>query len=796
MLRRTRLKMTPERWAELLVVAGVIWVVLWQLHPSLLFSSTTITGGDTGAHLATAAYLRTSIFHLNVTPWYPGWFAGMPSYSYYFVLPDALAALGSYVIGFAVAFKLATILGSLFLPISAFTMARLFGARRPIPAACAAATLPFLFDGSFTIDGGNLFSTMAGEYAFSLSLSLALITLGLFARGIRTGKGLWLSAISLSLTLAAHLLPWLFALVGIALLLVLELIGRNGAFDADRPHFLRGDNKRALRFVTLGGAISLALSAWWLLPFVTTQNLTNSMNYSNDPVNSVALVFSKLGWTSGLGAWGGDRWVIILALLALIVSYGVRDRLGITLTTMAALSALAFVLDPQSSLWNERLVPFWFITIYLSAGWFVGYVLLRWINRRPRPIVVRDHTDELDDEDHELFVGDVYDWDNHETPEALAKRRTSRTVFATYAAGVLALVMTVPPMISWLSSPLHVHVGSNQVRNWSAYNYEGYQKQAAWPEYNNLIDTMERVAKHYGCGRAMWEYNANEGRFGTPEALMLLPYWTNNCVASMQGLFFESSATTPYHFLDQAELSAAPSDPQVGLPYGPLNVALGVQHLQQLGVRYYIAYSPSVVAQANADPQLQYLTSTIHWPSPGVTWRIYLVRNSPLVQGLTTLPNVVSNINGRVSWLDANTKWWLSPKDWGTVLAASGPAAWPHVSSSSKVLKEAVSPVTVSKIKMMNQSLTFHVNRVGIPVVVKISYYPRWKVTGGTGPYRVSPNLMVVVPTSKNVTLVYGATTAVRVGNYVTDVMALTGLLLGVTALRRRRKEPVYNDAS
>jgi hypothetical protein len=146
--------------------------------------------------------------------------------------------------------------------------------------------------------------------------------------------------------------------------------------------------------------------------------------------------------------------------------------------------------------------------------------------------------------------------------------------------------------------------------------------------------------------------------------------------------------------------------------------------------------------------------------------------------------------------LDANTKWWLSPKDWGTVLAASGPAAWPHVSSSSKVLKEAVSPVTVSKIKMTNQSLTFHVNRVGIPVVVKISYYPRWKVTGGTGPYRVSPNLMVVVPTSKNVTLVYGATTAVRVGNYVTDVMALTGLLLGVTALRRRRKEPVYNDAS
>ena len=41
-------------------------------------------------------------------------------------------------------------------------------------------------------------------------------------------------------------------------------------------------------------------------------------------------------------------------------------------------------------------------------------------------------------------------------------------------------------------------------------------------------------------------------------------------------------------------------------------------------------------------------------------------------------------------------------------------------------------------------------------MLVKISYYPRWQVSGATGPYRVSPNLMVVVPTSKNVSLVYG----------------------------------------
>ncbi len=144
------------------MILAVIFVTVWQLHPNLLFSQSLVTGGDTGSHLALPAYLRSQGDFFNLTPWYPGWFDGMPAYTYYFVLPDLLAALGSYVITFAVAMKLATILGSVLMPITAYLMGRLFKAPRPIPAALSIATLPFLFDASFTIDGGNLFSSMAG----------------------------------------------------------------------------------------------------------------------------------------------------------------------------------------------------------------------------------------------------------------------------------------------------------------------------------------------------------------------------------------------------------------------------------------------------------------------------------------------------------------------------------------------------------------------------------------------------------------------------------------------------------
>jgi hypothetical protein len=593
---------------DALVVIAVIFVTVFELHPSLIFSNTLITGGDTGSHLVVPAYLKSVGNPLNLTPWYPGWFAGMPAYTYYFVLPDILAWFGSYLIGFAIAFKLATILGSVLMPITAYMMGRLFKAPRPIPAALAVATLPFLFDASFTIDGGNLFSSMAGEYAFALSLALSLLTIGLFARGVRTGRGYWLAAVALSATLAAHILPWFFTIEAVLVLVIFELLQRRGIGDPNDDD-VTGDYARPLRFAVVAGLISAGLSAWWLTSFVTTQKYTNSMGYTNDSVKTLHDIFTTLGWFNATGGAAGDRWVIILAIVAMIVAFWVRDRLGMILSTLTVLSIGAFVFDPQNVIWNERLVPFWYITIHLSAGWLFGYTLARWANRpaqalgryvvqiggsrfsfshesadAPAPVPVEAASDV--EVEHHFIKSSSKDAEEEEDEVSRWDRRSVR---ATVAILVLGLFTTVPGLIPPVASALSLHTSGNQVSAWAQWNYSGYQAKPAWPEYNDLMQTMAKVGQQYGCGRAMWEYNADQDRFGTPEALMLMPYWTNNCIDSMEGLYFESSATTPYHFLDQAELSVSPSNPMVGLPYGTLDVAFGVEHLQMLGVRYYVA---------------------------------------------------------------------------------------------------------------------------------------------------------------------------------------------------------------
>src|SRR4029077_21178381 len=81
----------------------------------------------------------------------------------------------------------------------------------------------------------------------------------------------------------------------------------------------------------------------------------------------------------------------------------------------------------------------------------------------------------------------------------------------------------------------------------------------SYPEFYRLVQTMKQVGVDHGCGRAMWEYEDQHNRYGSPMEPMLLPFFTDSCIGSMEGLYFEASATTPYHFINSTELSKAGS---------------------------------------------------------------------------------------------------------------------------------------------------------------------------------------------------------------------------------------------
>jgi len=71
-------------------------------------------------------------------------------------------------------------------------------------------------------------------------------------------------------------------------------------------------------------------------------------------------------------------------------------------------------------------------------------------------------------------------------------------------------------------------------------------------------------------------------------------------------------------------------------------------------------------------------------------------------------------------------------------------------------------------------------------VLVKTSYFPNWQASGADGPYRATPNLMVVVPTAHTVTLTYGTATAGKIG-FVASGAGVVLLAGGYLVARRRR---------
>jgi hypothetical protein len=313
------------------------------------------------------------------------------------------------------------------------------------------------------------------------------------------------------------------------------------------------------------------------------------------------------------------------------------------------------------------------------------------------------------------------------------------------------------------------------VQSWARWNYNGYERKAAYPEYYAIVTAMDRLGKERGCGRAHWEYEGELDRYGTPMALMLLPFWTDGCIGSSEGLYFESSTTTAFHFLNASEVSAAPSNPQRDLPYSGFDLEDGVAHMRLLGIRYYMAFSAEAISAADERPDLTRVASE-------PPWSIYEIEGYGVVAPLEYEPAVLADgpTKGE-GWLDVAVDWYEDPSALDLPLAASGPESWQRVAAGDEPERRRLPGVTVSNVVEGDLELSFDVDRVGVPVLVRSSYFPNWTASGADGPYRVTPNLMVVVPTSDHVELHYGYTPVDGLG-WLLTLAGIAGLVL----LRRR----------
>ena len=124
-----------------------------------------------------------------------------------------ISVLLSFVMKLNVAFKITTLLGTLIMPLCVFLGLKFMGYRKHIPEIGALGSIFFLFLEAFNIYGGNIPSTLAGEFSYSFSFALFFLFIGLLSKGADENKYIVPNVIILAIMTLAHPFPVISATI-------------------------------------------------------------------------------------------------------------------------------------------------------------------------------------------------------------------------------------------------------------------------------------------------------------------------------------------------------------------------------------------------------------------------------------------------------------------------------------------------------------------------------------------------------------------------------------------------------
>lgn len=232
----------------------------WHVPLHLLLTDTTTVGGDTPAHNYLAGHIKEQLLsHGRIAAWSGDWWCGFPAFQFYFCLPYLLIAALDFVLPFNVAFKLVTVLGIFAVPPAAYLAARVMKLPRPGPILAAICTLPLLFDASHRMWGVNIYSTLAGMFANSLSFAVMLVALASVSRDLDDCRPRVRTVLLLAAMISSHFFTSVIAgLASIALLL-------------KGP---RCSSLRRMRVLVTDFALTALIMGWWLVPLIAKQEYT------------------------------------------------------------------------------------------------------------------------------------------------------------------------------------------------------------------------------------------------------------------------------------------------------------------------------------------------------------------------------------------------------------------------------------------------------------------------------------------------------------------------------------------
>lgn len=735
-------------WAgDLAVTLGAAALIATVLGIGFLNSNNWPTGGDNGSHLLYAwLYADSLLFSGQVTPWLPEVYGGLPFLSYYFPLPFIVIAMLSKLIGIAPAFKWGTFLAAMLLPGAVYTASRRQLNFSPIPALFGAlGALSFLLHEQSAIWGGNLLSTLAGEFSYSYGLLFAVLAMMAWARAIAFGRA-WIWAGLLEAACGfSHGFPLL--IVGFSTFFLLLDCGSWPAFRRITGQLIRG---HLFAFCLLGG---------WLWPMLEMHSLT----IPNDAA------FPLSGWRDLLPAtlWpvlaAGLVGLALLAVPAVRRSWRIEQSLALRFFLSAAgLATFAFIIADQLGLADIRFFPLVWLTGAIACGWLFGQALT----------VLGARTELAENAQPDVKLAQrrtvsIALWERGNGGEGTGMAgfisRAGHFSMPVNLSRTLLVAALSLGMLGWLAE--HVH----DAPDWAQWNHAGLE---AKPQWHNLSRLFPEMRGELWSPRLLFEHDPDNNDIGSTRTLEALPMFLNHRPV-LEGLYMESAVLGPAIYQLQSEVSARASSPLVRFPTGLIDASFAARHMNFMHADTLLLRS----AIAKSAIESSGLFEKIAEAAPFSLYRLKQF-DSHLVEIVTRPVRILPLKN----WMEDAFAWFRTRSRFDAYLPVYSDNPATFATANTALPAEEVTVKHLSR-----DELVFDTQSIGRPHLIKIAYHPRWHLESRGSLQIAGPGYMLVVPEEHEIRLVYGHTLIGKLGMAATTAAVFYLIFL---AFRRQRATP------
>lgn len=262
-----KLCLNLENSIDLLGLLLVSAFLIFHLPVDVL-NSLPATGGDMGSHFWPLYVLKNEGFayllklldpryfgeqSLYLRLWNPGNLGGEPVLLHYFPLPFMVMAIMSFFMDLGTAFNIGTLLPIFTFPFCVYFCMRKMGFGFPTPLLTVALTLPYLYNESYSMFGGNTLSTLSGQFAHLYALCFLLLGLGCLVKSIKKDHISIAAICFFSATALSH--AYVFIIVPVFFLSVLVFAKKRQIWPW-------------LKILVMTGLVTLSLSLWFLWPMM------------------------------------------------------------------------------------------------------------------------------------------------------------------------------------------------------------------------------------------------------------------------------------------------------------------------------------------------------------------------------------------------------------------------------------------------------------------------------------------------------------------------------------------------